>query len=249
MRILSWNVNGIRGAYSKGFLDFLGRDSPDILCLQETKANPRQLAPEQRHPRGYRSFWCFSERKGYAGVAVFSKEEPLSVRNGIGMAKFDSEGRVIALEYPKFTLVNVYFPHGSRDLSRLDYKMDFCNAFLAYLKKINRNTVVCGDINIAHTELDLARPKDNMNNTGFLPRERAYMDVLIQLGYVDTFRQSYREGGHYTYWLAGMRQKNIGWRLDYVLVSGDLVSRLKDAFILSEVQGSDHCPVGVSLGL
>lgn len=249
MRILSWNVNGIRSAYGKGFLDWLGRDSPDILCLQETKASPRQLTPEQRHPSGYRSFWNSAERPGYSGTAVFCREEPISARNGIGITRFDDEGRVITLEYPKFTLVNAYFPHGSRDLSRLDFKMEFCDAFLRYLRGISKSTVICGDINIAHTELDLARPKDNLGNTGFLPRERSWMDVFLQTGYVDTFRQFCREGGYYTYWLAGSREKNVGWRLDYVLVSGDLVSKLKDAFILPEVRGSDHCPVGVSLGL
>ena len=251
-KLLCWNVNGIRAVKGKGFLEWLYKESPDIISLQETKAYPEQLDEDLLKPSGYHTRWNYPERKGYSGVAVFTKEEPLSVRYDLGTADLDMEGRVIVAEYPGFTLLNIYFPNGKKDESRLRYKMDFYEAFLQFadsLKAGGENLVICGDLNTAHNEIDLARPKENSTISGFLPEERAWMDKFVAHGYVDTFRHFNKEPNHYTWWdlKSGARARNVGWRLDYFFVSEGLLPSVSRAFIMPEVMGSDHCPVGIIL--
>ncbi len=250
--ILCWNVNGVRAVRGKGFLEWLYRESPDILCLQETKASPEQLDKDLREPEGYHAFWSYPERKGYSGVATLTKEKPLRVQNGFGIQEFDIEGRVIITEHSEFTLLNVYFPNGKKDAIRLKYKMDFYDAFLEFvdrLKAKGERLILCGDFNTAHKEIDLARPKENEKISGFLPMEREWMDKLVAHGYVDTFRHFNKEPNQYTWWdlKSGARERNVGWRLDYFFVSENLLESVTKAFILSQVMGSDHCPAGIML--
>ena len=252
MKILSWNINGIRAAGRKGFLGWLYSESPDILCVQETKASPDQLSQDFQQPQGYHAYWNYPEKKGYSGVATFTKEEPLTVHYDLGTEGFDVEGRIIVTEYPSFTLLNVYFPNGKKDETRLKYKLDFYELALEFVERIkekNNRLIICGDVNTAHREIDLADPKRNENISGFLPVERAWMDRLVAHGYVDTFRHFNKEADQYTWWdqRTRARERNIGWRLDYIFVSEDLLSSLTKAFIMSEVIGSDHCPVGIEL--
>ena len=252
MRLVSWNVNGIRAIHKKGFLEWFAAESPDILCIQETKANLGQLSPELTSVAGYRSYFSPQERKGYSGVALYTKEEPKSVSYGLGLERFDSEGRTIAADFGDFVLFDIYFPNGKRSAERLRYKMDFYDAFLERvnaLKSEGRHVVVCGDVNTAHKEADLARPKENAKVSGFLPEERAWMDKFIDDGYVDTFRAYNQEPGNYSYWdqITRARDRNIGWRIDYFFVDEGLSGRLNDAFILPDVMGSDHCPVGIEI--
>jgi exodeoxyribonuclease-3 len=252
-KLLCWNVNGIRAIKGKGFLDWLQRESPDILCLQETKAHLDQLDADLREPPGYQSYWNHpKERKGYSGVAVFTKEKPLNVRYDFGETGLDLEGRVIIAEYPEFTLFDVYFPNGKSGPERLNYKMTFYDTFLNYadsLKAAGKKLVICGDVNTAHKEIDLARPRENSKISGFLPEERTWMDKLIAHGYVDTFRQFNKEPDQYTWWdmKSGARVRNVGWRLDYFFVSENLLPSVTKAFIMPGVMGSDHCPVGIIL--
>ncbi len=252
VRILSWNVNGLRAVSKKGFLPWLQKDSPDILCLQEIKAMQAQLPPEILHAPGYNLSINSAERPGYSGVATFSKEKPLSVKTSHGLKHFDAEGRVLESEYPDFTLFNIYFPNGKMNEERLKYKMDFYEHYLEYfmkLRKKGKRLVICGDVNTAHREIDLARPKENSKVSGFLPMEREWMDKLISKGFVDTFRVFDQEPAKYTWWdvISGARARNVGWRIDYFFISEDLRSNLREAFILPEVMGSDHCPVGIML--
>lgn len=251
MRILSWNVNGIRAAQRKGFSDWLKKDSPDILCVQETKANPRQVTPELRHPYSYKSFWSSAEKKGYSGVAIYVKEKPLNVEYGLGISKFDKEGRMLSVEYPKFILLNLYLPHGARDQSKVPHKLEMYNGLLKYINKLKsrKPIILAGDFNVAHKEVDLARPKNNMKNTMFLPEERKQIDKIMDHGYIDTFRHFNKEPGNYTWWpyFANARKRNLGWRIDYIFVPKSFISKVKDAFILPEVMGSDHCPTGITL--
>jgi len=252
IRLLSWNVNGVRAAAKKGFLDWLNKDKPDILCLQETKARPDQIDDELKDPAGYHAYWNYPEKRGYAGVATFTQEKPAAVRYDLGKSSLDLEGRVIVGEYPAFTLCNVYFPNGGAGNKRVPYKLDFYEVFLKYaddLVKAGRKLVICGDVNTAHKEIDLARPKENVKNTGFLPEERAWIDKLVAHGYVDTFRHFHSEPGQYSYWdmKTGARARNVGWRIDYFFVSENLLPMLSSAFIMNEVMGSDHCPVGITL--
>lgn len=253
MRLLCWNVNGIRAVRGKGFLEWLHKESPDFICLQETKARPEQLDQDLQEPQGYHARWNYPvERKGYSGVAIFAKEEPLDVRYGFDVAEFDTEGRTIIAEYPGFVLMNIYFPNGKKDENRLKYKMDFYDVFLDFadnLKTKGKKLVICGDFNTAHREIDLARPKANENVSGFLPVERAWIDKFIAHGYVDTFRQFNEEPNQYTWWdfKTGARERNIGWRLDYFFVSENLMPSVAKAFIMPAVTGSDHCPVGIEL--
>ena len=252
VRILSWNVNGLRAGLKKGFLAWLKKDSPDILCLQETKALVSQIPPDMLHYPGYEKFWNPAERLGYSGVATLTKEKPVSVKNGTGIKRFDSEGRVIETEYPEFTLFNIYFPNGKMGPDRLKFKMDFYEEYLKYFMKLRRQgkkLVICGDVNTAHKEIDLARPKENSKISGFLPIEREWMDRWVAKGFLDTFRVFDQESGRYTWWdlLSGARARNVGWRIDYFFISEDLRPNLEEAFILPEVQGSDHCPVGIRL--
>ena len=249
-RILCWNVNGIRAVRGKGFLEWLYRESPDILCLQETKAQPEQLDKDLLEPQGYHTYWNHPERKGYSGVAVFCKEEPLNVAYDFGAVVLDLEGRVLVTEYPEFVLFNIYFPNGKRDQERLNYKMYFYDVFLDYadsLKAEGRKLIICGDFNTAHKEIDLARPKANETVSGFLPMEREWIDKFITHGYVDTFRRFNQEPGQYTWWdfKSGARARNVGWRLDYFFVSENMLPAMAEAFIMPDVMGSDHCPVGI----
>lgn len=249
MKFISWNVNGIRAALGKGFLEYVNREDPDILCLQETRAHPDQvdLALEQ-FPRHY---WNSAKKKGYSGTAVFSKEEPLAVTREIGMEEHAGEGRVITLEYKDFFLVNVYTPNAQNELTRLDYRMEWDRDFLKYLKKLEKKkpVVFCGDLNVAHKEIDLKNPQSNRGNAGFTDEEREGFSNYIKAGFLDAFREFHEGPGHYTWWSYrfNARAKNIGWRIDYFCVSTALRPRLKDAFIRSEVHGSDHCPVGIIL--
>jgi len=252
MKLLSWNVNGIRAADKKGLFDWFIKVSPDVLCLQEIKAMPDQVPPHLRNTPGYHVFWKSAERKGYSGVVTYTKTRPLSVKAGFGIDKFDSEGRILITEYPSFTLFNIYFPNGKQSQERLDYKLDFYDTFLAYadnLKVKGKNVVVCGDFNTAHKEIDLARPKENEKISGFLPIERAWIDTIIDHGYVDTFRYFNRSSNQYSWWdvKTGARERNVGWRIDYFFVNKEFLSNVKTAFILQDVLGSDHCPVGIEI--
>lgn len=252
--LLSWNVNGIRAVHKKGFLTWLEATAPDILCLQETKAEEAQLATELAQPAGYHGFWNSAKRKrGYSGTALLTREAPLSVQFGLGLEEFDQEGRTIVAEYPGFTLLNCYFPNGARDHSRVPFKLAFYDTFLAKCEQFRaegRPVVFCGDVNTAHREIDLAHPKTNQKTTGFLPEERVWLDRVVEAGYVDTFRHFYPDlAEQYTWWSmpTKARERNIGWRLDYFFVTPELVDQVEAAFILPEVMGSDHCPVGLRL--
>lgn len=252
IRILSWNVNGIRAVKGKGFLEWLGRESPDILCLQETKAHPDQLESAIRQPQGYHAYWNHPERRGYSGVAIFSRAEPDRVWYEVEEMGLDLEGRLLCADYTHFLLFNIYFPNGKQSAARLNYKMAFYEAFLKYadsLRAQGRKLIICGDLNTAHKEIDLARPKENEKVSGFLPIERAWIDKLISHGYVDTFRRFHPEPHQYTWWdlKSGARERNVGWRIDYFFVSEDLLPSVLDAFIMPDVMGSDHCPIGITL--
>ena len=252
MKLLCWNVNGLRAIEKKGFYPWFQTESPDILCLQEIKATPEQLPPHLRSIPGYHTFWNPAEKKGYSGVATFSKPKPSSVKNGFGREEFDSEGRILITEFPSFTLFNIYFPNGKKNTERLQYKLDFYDEFLSSaddLKVYGHNIVVCGDFNTAHKEIDLARPKENEHISGFLPVERAWIDTFIDHGYVDTFRMFHAEPNQYSWWdlKTGARSRNVGWRIDYFFVNKEFLPRVKNAFILPGVMGSDHCPIGIEI--
>lgn len=250
MKILSWNVNGIRAVYQRGFLEWLAETRAGIVCLQEIRAQKEQLPPELIKPKGYQAFFNLAHKKGYAGVAIYSKENPLKIEQKLGLERFDTEGRMLSLEYPEFTLINLYLPHGGRQKENLAYKLEVYHQLLDYLKKTPKeNIILIGDFNIAHQEIDLARPKENQDNIMFTPEERKQIDKIIALGFVDTFREFHQAGGHYTWWpyFAKARERNLGWRIDYVFVSKSLAPQLKDAFILPEVKGSDHCPIGIEV--
>ena len=249
MKLISWNVNGLRAVLKKNFLEFLAAERPDILCLQETKCTPDQV--EQLWPASYTTFWNSAEKKGYSGTAIFTKERPLKVTPHIGVTEHDNEGRVLTAEYADFFLVNVYVPNSKRELTRLAYRQQWDKDFLAHLKKLEKKKPViwCGDLNVAHTEIDLSNPKANVKNHGFTPEERAGFDAVVKAGFVDTFREFEKSGGHYTWWspMSNARARNIGWRLDYFLISQSLRPQLKRATILPQVMGSDHCPVMIEL--
>ena len=254
MFICSWNVNGIRAAYSKGFLDWLEENRPHILCLQETKAREEQLPPELKEVEGYHAYFSSAERKGYSGVALYAQSEPRSVRNGFGIPRFDNEGRTIIADFGGFTLCNIYFPNGKQSKERLTYKMEFYDAFLEYadgLRKKGKGIVACGDFNTAHTEIDLARPKENSKVSGFLPQERAWMDKFVEHGYVDTLRMFNQEPDQYTWWdlKTRARERNVGWRIDYFFVSDDMRDKVKSSTIQADVTGSDHCPICIELAV
>ena len=252
MNILSWNVNGLRAIHNKGFIDWLMRERPDILCLQETKATEEQLPPSLKRIEGYHSHFCSAEKKGYSGVALYSRNEPASVKTGFGIERFDSEGRILIADYARFVLFNIYFPNGKASAERLQHKMEFYDAFLDYVDKVKgqgRHVVVCGDVNTAHREIDLARPRENEKISGFLPQERAWIDKFIQHGYTDTFRLFNQEAGQYTWWdlKSRARERNVGWRIDYFFVDSGFADSVKRAYILPQVTGSDHCPIGIEL--
>lgn len=254
MRILCWNVNGIRAAEKKGFLDWLVRERADIVCLQETKADPEQLSEALRHPDGYESFWAHSTaRKGYSGVGIYVRPPYLNCVTGIDEPRFDVEGRSLVLETKDFFLFNGYFPNGGEDLSRVPYKLAYSDTALATCKSLERKgkpVIICGDLNTAHTEIDIARPRENEGTTGFLPIERAWLDKLVASGYIDIFRHLHpNERHHYTWWSfrTNARERNVGWRIDYFFVTPNLVSKVQTATIESKVMGSDHCPIGLEL--
>jgi len=249
MKLISWNVNGIRSVLNKGFLDFVKKYDPDILCLQETKTPAQPVSVDL--PR-YEQAWNHAGKKGYSGVAVFTKLKLLNAQNGIGIKEHDGEGRVITVEYKRFYLVNVYVPNSKRGLERLPYRhREWDPSFLKYLKKLEKKkpVVFCGDLNVAHTEIDLANPKNNMRNHGFTKEERGGFDRMIEAGFIDTFREFEKGEGHYTWWtrMNNCRQRNIGWRIDYFLISRSLRPKLKSSIILKDVMGSDHAPVQIDL--
>lgn len=249
MKLISWNVNGIRACVGKGFLEFFNEADADIFCIQESKMQAGQL--ELDLP-GYYQYWNYAEKKGYSGTAIFTKREPLSVAKGIGIPEHDKEGRVITLEYENFYMVTVYTPNSQNELARLDYRMEWEDAFLAYLKELEKTkpVIVCGDMNVAHKEIDLKNPKTNRKNAGFTDEERDKFSTLLESGFVDTFRYFYPEQeGIYSWWSYRFkaREKNAGWRIDYFLVSECLKDKLQDAKILTDIMGSDHCPVEVDL--
>lgn len=251
MKLVSWNVNGIRACIGKGFLDFFNTVSADIFCIQETKVQQGQV---QIDMEDYYQYWNYAVRKGYSGTALFSKEKPVSVTNGIDINEHDSEGRVITAEYDNFYIVTVYTPNAQRELARLAYRMEWEDAFRAYLKKLDsyKPVIVCGDLNVAHNEIDLKNPQSNRNNAGFTDEEREKMTELLNAGYTDTFRYLYPDrAGVYTWWsyMFKAREKNIGWRIDYFLVSDRIRGKIKDAVIYSDIMGSDHCPVGLEIDI
>lgn len=249
MKIISWNVNGIRSVLRKNFLAYLNREQPDILCLQETKASPDDV--EQLWPATFSTYWNTASRKGYSGTAIFTSIPPAKVTLGIERAEHDNEGRVLTAEYEDFFLVNVYVPNSKRELTRLPYRQEWDRDFLLYLKGLERRkpVIVCGDLNVAHTEIDLANPKANVRNHGFTPEERAGFSAFVKAGFLDTFREFETGGGHYTWWspMSGARARNVGWRIDYFLMSAALRPRLKRAFIQPHIMDSDHCPVGIEI--
>ncbi|MEZ5337845.1 MAG: exodeoxyribonuclease III [bacterium] len=250
MRIVSWNVNGLRSALDKGLLDKLSEINADMLCLQEIKAMPEQVPDVDWG--GYELCWNPAQKKGYSGTLIMTREQPQNVVNGMGDPRHDDEGRVISAEFPDFWLVTVYTPNVKNDLSRLPYRhKEWDPHFLAHVRKLEEQkpVVFCGDLNVAHQEIDLARPKQNVGSAGFTDEERAGMDNIVNAGFVDSFRHFNQEGGHYSWWSfrAGARERNVGWRIDYVCVSQSMGKNLKSAFIMPEIYGSDHCPVGIEL--
>ncbi len=252
IKIYTWNVNGIRASIKKGFIDWVKKSNGDIICLQETKIQENQVTKELIDLKGYNEYWFSAHRKGYSSVAVFSKILPKNIRKGFGKEEYDNEGRVIFAEYEKFVLANVYFPNGGRGPERVRYKLDFYDELFFFLQKNyfgKKGVIVTGDFNTAHQEIDLARPKENSENTGFLPQEREWIDKIINLGYVDIFRKFHPEPGWYSYWdvFTRARERNVGWRIDYFMVSKDIADKVVSTEIHTEIMGSDHCPVSIEL--
>ena len=255
MKLLSWNVNGVRSVWRKGLLaEWLKNEkTADVFCLQETKCHPEQLEPDLHNPFGLHAEWHCGEKKGYSGVATFSKTAPSRVERDFGIPEFDKEGRVLVTKHEDVTLFNIYFPNGKRDDVRLKFKMDFYEAFLGVLERYRKRgddkLVICGDVNTAHKEIDLARPGPNRKISGFLPKECEWIDKLLARDFVDTFREFDQGPDNYTWWdqMTGARARNVGWRIDYFYISRNLRPRLKKAFIQPGVMGSDHCPVGIEL--
>ncbi|MBQ4163982.1 MAG: exodeoxyribonuclease III [Turicibacter sp.] len=251
MKFISWNVNGLRACVKKGFLDFFNEVDADFFCVQETKLQEGQINLELE---GYYQYWNYAVKKGYSGTAIFTKHEPINVTYGIGIEQHDQEGRVITLEYPNFYLITVYTPNSQNELARLDYRMQWEEDFRAYLVKLDESkpVIVCGDLNVAHQQIDLKNPKTNTKNPGFTPDERNQMTHLLNAGFIDTFRYFYpTKEDCYSWWSyrANARAKNVGWRIDYFLTSSSLSTQLKEASIYAEILGSDHCPVGLTLTL
>ena len=252
MRIFSWNVNGLRAVVKKGFFDWLESEEPDVVCLQEIKARTEDLDEKILNPKGYHAFWNPAERKGYSGVAIFTKKKPVAVHLGLGIERFDCEGRIIRIEFKDFDLFSVYFPNGTSGEERLQYKMEFYDSFLDHCEELRaqgRELVITGDVNTAHKPIDLKNPKANQKNSGFLPKERAWVDKFIEHGYVDSFRAFNEDPDQYTWWSYrfNVRAKNVGWRIDYFFVTEGLMKKVKDSFITPEVMGSDHCPIGLDI--
>ncbi len=252
MKIISWNVNGLRAVLKKNFLEYLQQADPDILCIQETKLQEEQIPKEIHELDGYFKYWNFAEKKGYSGVAVFTKEKPISVEYSIGDELYDKEGRLLLLEFKDFSLINCYFPNGQMSDERLQYKLNFYDRMFDLMQKIResgKNLIICGDFNTAHKEIDLANPKQNENTSGFLPIERAWLDKIVKAGWVDTFRFFNQEADQYSWWTYrfGARERNVGWRIDYFFTNEENIKNIKNAFIKQEITGSDHCPIGVEI--
>ena len=252
MKIFSWNVNGVRAIEKKGFLDWIYNEDPDIICIQETKAKVEQLGSSLIEDHGYHTYWHSAERPGYSGVATFSKVEPLFVQNGLGIDRFDREGRVLISEHENFLLYNIYFPNGQKDEIRLNYKLDFYDELLPIINEqveSGSNVIVTGDWNTAHFPIDLARPKENIKTSGFMPIEREKMDRYVDSGWIDTFRHFNTDPERYTWWTYrfGARQRNVGWRIDYFFVNQSFISNIEDAEIHENIMGSDHCPVSITI--
>ena len=251
MKLISWNVNGIRACLNKGFDDFFKEVNADIFCIQETKCQEGQVDLEYD---GYESYWNSAEKKGYSGTAIFTKIKPLSVKYGIGIEEHDKEGRVITLEFKDFYMVNIYTPNSKRELERLDYRQIWEDEIRKYLLNLNKTkpVIMCGDLNVAHKEIDLKNPKTNTHNAGFTIEERNKMTELLNAGFIDTFRYLYPEKtDSYTWWsyMRKAREKNVGWRIDYFIVSDDLKNKIKEANIYQDIMGSDHCPIGLEINL
>ena len=249
MKLISWNVNGIRACITKGFKEFFEKENADIFCIQETKCMQDQI---QLEFKGYQSYWNSAEKKGYSGTAIFTKKKPITIKYGIGIEEHDKEGRVITLEFEKFYMVNVYTPNSKRELERLDYRMIWENEMRKYLLHLNEKkpVIMCGDLNVAHEEIDLKNPKTNRHNAGFTDEEREKMTELLNSGFTDSFRYLYpNKEEAYSWWsyMGRAREKNIGWRIDYFLVSNDIKENIKEAKIFPEIYGSDHCPVGLEI--
>lgn len=253
IRLVSWNVNGIRAAIKKGFFEWLEKEQPDILGLQEIKIGTEQLTLEMVTPPGYRTYWSHADKKGYSGVALLTRKEPLSVTEGFGLPEWDGEGRTLIAEYPEFTLYNIYYPNGGRGDERLKYKLGFYDAFLEHINRTRaqgKKVIVCGDFNTAHHPIDLARPKENEKTSGFMPIERAWMDKFVSHGYIDTFRHFHPDQKDmYSWWnmRTFARERNVGWRIDYFFVNPEMKENLVSADIAMDVQGSDHCPVSLTV--
>lgn len=251
-KLISWNVNGLRAVHKKGFLEWMNAESPDILCLQETKAHIEQLPKELVLVKDYESFFSSGERKGYSGVGTYAAISPLRTGRGFGKGKVEPEGRVLMHTFEHFVLFNIYFPNGKQSPERLAYKMDFYQRFLKYIKRLRKegkNVIFCGDINTAHKEIDLARPEANQKISGFLPMEREWLDAVVDAGYVDTLRMFHSGGDLYSWWdmQTRARNRNVGWRIDYFFVNKEIAGQVKNAFILKDVIGSDHAPVGIEI--
>jgi exodeoxyribonuclease-3 len=252
MKLISWNVNGVRAAVKKGFLEWLEKESPDVMCIQETKAHVVQLNADILHPGDYMGVWSEANRKGYSGTATFSKQKPLFTQSNFEEDWLDEEGRVVLTEFEDFYLFNVYFPNGGSGAERLKYKLDFYEKFFDYIelyREKGKGVIICGDVNTAHKEIDLARPKENEKTSGFLPEERAWLDKLIANGYHDTLRMFTEDGELYSWWdmKTRSRDRNVGWRIDYFLVSDELKDKVKAAGIMVDTLGSDHAPVWIEL--
>ena len=252
MKLISWNVNGVRAVVKKGFLDWLDQAQPDILCLHEPKAHVDQLTSEILTDHGYHTYWHSGKKRGYSSVATFCKEEPLYVQEGLGIERYDAEGRVLLTEHENFLLYNIYFPNGQKDDERLQYKLDFYDDLLPIISEqveSGNNVVVTGDWNTAHHPIDLARPKQNVNTSGFMPIEREKLDMYVENGWIDTFRLFHPEGERYSWWTYrfGARERNVGWRIDYFFVNEGFLDNVVDADIHDEIMGSDHCPVSLEL--
>ncbi|MCL2887821.1 MAG: exodeoxyribonuclease III [Elusimicrobia bacterium] len=252
-RFISWNVNGLRAIEKKGFSAWFKKESPDILALQETKSAPEQLSAALREPPGYFAYFSVAGKKGYSGTAVYTKEKPLSVSESIGDKNLDGEGRTLVLEFETFYFLNIYYPNGGQGPHRIDYKLRFYAQFLKLAKELmkKKTVVICGDVNTAHKEIDLARPKENEKNTGFLPEERAWLDKFFTNGLTDTFRLFNADGGNYTWWdyKTKARERNVGWRIDYFFVDTASEKKVKKSYIMPDVQGSDHCPIALEINL
>ncbi len=248
MKFISWNVNGFRACLGKGFEDFFGSIDADFFCLQETKMQPGQA---DFNPEGYYQYWYSAEKKGYSGTAIFAKKEPISVKYGLGIEQHDTEGRAITLEYDDFYLLNVYTPNAQRELARLDYRMEWEDALRNYIKQLDavKPVVYCGDLNVAHEEIDIKNPKTNRRSAGFTDEERGMFTQLLAEGFTDSFRFQHPDTVAYSWWsyMRQAREKNIGWRIDYFVVSDRLRDKISDSYILPEIMGSDHCPVGVEI--